>query len=108
MFRPGLKEQYRLMNSILLSTRRNRNFFIKNRLFKTVEDPSGYTEGDVKLYVDGVEIKRTVNTSYKWASAMDSTENPTIWGNLISFDPIDLSAADAIEIRYKDQSIRVK
>ncbi len=98
---PETDAGYRLLNV-------NGKGIIKNRLFKTVEDPSGYTEGDIKLYVDGVEIKRTVNTSYKWASAMDSTENPTVWGNLISFDPIDLSAADTIEIRYKDQSIRVK
>jgi len=80
----------------------------KKRYVKTVKDPSIYNEGEVKLFVNGVELKRKMNNSYRWASAMDSEDNPTLWGNLIVFDPIDLLEAETIEIRYKDQVIKVK
>jgi len=80
----------------------------EKRYVKTVKDPSIYNDGDVKLFVNGVELKRKMNNSYRWASAMDSEDNPTLWGNLIVFDPIDLLEAETIEIRYKDQVIKVK
>lgn len=89
------------------STYNNGDFTVK-RAVKTVKDPTVYTEGDFKLFVDGIEVKRLVNTGYRWASAMDSEENPTYWGNLIHFAPIELDAAGTIEIRYKDQTVKVK
>lgn len=98
---PMVEDDYRLINFT------DKQEFGK-RLFKTVEDPSIYTEGEVKLFVDGVEIKRTVTTSYRWASAMDSTENPAVWGNVIIFEAFDVSTAETIEVRYKDQTIKVK
>lgn len=98
---PMVEDDYRLINFT------DKKEFGK-RLFKTVEDPSVYTEGEVKLFVDGVEIKRTVTTGYRWASAMDSTENPTAWGNVIIYEAFDVSTAETIEVRYKDQTIKVK
>jgi len=39
---------------------------------------------------------------------MDSEINPTVWGNIIVFEPFDLQTAETIEVRYKDQIIEVK
>jgi len=78
------------------------------RYVKTVTDPTKYMEGEVKLFVNGNEIKRMVNTAYRWASGMDSEINPTVWGNVLNFEPFDLQTAETIEIRYKDQTIKVK
>lgn len=79
-----------------------------SRLYKTVKNPSDYSEGDIKLFVDGVEISRTKSKYVNWASAMDSTDNPDTWGIIVSFDAVDLSSEKSIEIRYLDQIIPVK
>lgn len=89
------------------STYNNGDFTVK-RAVKTVKDPTIYTEGEFKLFVDGIEVKRLVNTGYRWASAMDSEENPTYWGNIIRFKPVNADAAETIEIRYKDQAVKVR
>jgi len=78
------------------------------RYVKTVKDPSIYMEGEVKLFVNGNEIKRLMNNSFRWASGMDSEINPTYWGNVLQFEPFDMRSAKSIEIRYKDQIIEVK
>jgi len=78
------------------------------RYVKTVTDPTKYMEGEVKLFVNGNEIKRKENNAYRWVSGMDSEINPTVWGNIIVFEPFDLQTAETIEVRYKDQIIEVK
>jgi len=78
------------------------------RYIITVKDPTLYMDGEVKIFVDGNEIKRLMNNSYRWVSGMDSEFTPTYWGNLIQFEPIDMRSAKSIEIRYKDQTIVVK
>ena len=80
----------------------------ETRYVKTVKDPSIYMEGEVKLFVNGNEIKRLMNNSFRWASGMDSEINPTYWGNVLQFEPFDMRSAKSIEIRYKDQIIEVK
>lgn len=77
-------------------------------LYKTVKDPSKYVEGDIKIFVDGVEIARKKPLSYNWISAMDSTDNPSEWGLIIQFETFDIDDAKTIEVIYHDQKVKIK
>ena len=80
---------------------------MNRRLYKTVKDYTLYLEGDIKLFVDGVEVPRHKEQSAA-VSAMDSEVNPTYWGFPLKFEPFDLNAAESIEVRYHNQTVVIK
>lgn len=82
-------------------------YMTNGRVYKTVKDYTLYLEGDIKLFVNGLEVPRHKEQS-ALVSAMDSDDNPSYWGYPLKFEPFDLDEAESIEVRYHDQTVVIK
>lgn len=66
------------------------------------------SEGEFKLFVDGNEILRKVKTGIHGVASFDESKNPPEWWMSIEFETFDVDTAQTIEVKYQDQTIKLK